>query len=726
MTDSQQKKFNIDEVSTVVGQEPQGSIPGDPAVQATPAVPSKSIGKRMYQRFWGSDVTDPHPYSRMAAQLVGGLGGAYGGAEAGAAVGAAGGAAVGGPVGAPIGAGIGAAIGGVVGGLTGTMAGTAAPEGLMEAGEFLGVMDPGTRERNGLSNEDLKTVLEGEALLDLATGGGVMIARQGIRGAAKLFTGTGAKARKMADIAAKDGINMLPVQVGDRTVARGFVSVLGRFPLVAGPIRRNIRQSELQFKEAFEKLPADIAPIATMSDVSHSVMMDAKGLFTSFSKQMHESYTDVFKRAEEAGVKVTPSTTTTKVQELLDTITKETPTAAMKSRKVAPASDMQEVTRFINKSVAPIFKQTKSGATTIANQSLPQMDSLLTSIDQQIGTMVKNGASKRAIMRLQDLKQAVQTDMYTHLVDPTASAQVAKGSAGYGNQAIDVAADLKALDQKYTLTMADLFETTAAKKFGTVSREGLKGMGFDNATRTSVDNLTEVLVRGESVTDLQDLAKLTKPETFKTLAASVLAERFNKGYVTTADGLQRFDLQRLRSSLGLGNPTSKRYLHTKKLLELAGGLDMKHVEDLFNIGTRIGAVEAPDVSTFMARSGTMGGYHALVGTILPGMAAGYAASGHAGMAMASGLLSSGMLIGGANMIGRMITDPKISRLLITVMKPETKKAARKAAWLRAGQMAVVGLKDAAIYTEDEAMHTYEWLKGTADLIDKEADKKLQP
>lgn len=75
-------------------------------------------------------------------------------------------------------------------------------------------------------------------------------------------------------------------------------------------------------------------------------------------------------------------------------------------------------------------------------------------------------------------------------------------------------------------------------------------------------------------------------------------------------------------------------------------------------------------------------------------------------------------MGGAHLFSRMISDPTIARSLVQVLKPETKRIARKAAWLKGVQTAIQAGRDAAVYTEDEAMNLYGNMKQAADLIMK--------
>lgn len=700
MAEAAAKKRDM-EWGDVVEDVPTGNPETDKTLNVQPAKPSKSLTTKAYERFWGTDVNDPVQYPRLGTQLITGVAGGYAGAEVGAAAGGA--------VGGPIGAGVGAAVGGVAGGLLGTALGTVAPEAYMQTAEFLKIVKPGTAKKFGLKGgvfgEDMKTVLEGEMLIDMVTGGGLVAARQFTRSAVRAWTGVGGifnrSARKLADKAAIEGINLLPVQVGSRTLPRGFVAVLGKFPLVSSPMRSRIHNAEREWKEAFDKLPASIAPLSlSMGSVSKKVLEDGAGLFKKFSDEMSKNYEDVFMRADASGAKITPQSTFDKVQELIGNIKKETPSKA--GRKAATHTEaMEQVKDFLNNDIGPLFRTTKSGATSLADQSLKQMDIVLQKIDGKVANLAskKVPGAPEAISRLESLKNSVKLDMYTNIHGPFANS---------------IAMDLRGLDKKYTETMADLFETVAAKRFGTVKRGGLKQFNFDPNTRTSTENLTEILTRGDTLTELTDLHKLVEPETFRHIAANVLEKRIQDAYVPGEKGMQQLDIDGLAKNLGLDKPGSKRYLHTEKLLELSGGVKIGKLKELLEIGRKVASVEAPNSSIFMARRVTMGGLQAAIGGVLPLVAAHGAGSTAGGMI--GGLVGSAMLMGGAHLFSRMISDPTIARSLVYVLKPETKRLARKAAWLKGVQTAIQAGRDAALYTEDEAMNLYGNMKQAADLV----------
>src|SRR5690606_39673734 len=53
---------------------------------------------------------------------------------------------------------------------------------------------------------------------------------------------------------------------------------------------------------------------------------------------------------------------------------------------------------------------------------------------------------------------------------------------------------LPILDTEFSHTMSELFETSVAKRFGSVERRGLRGVGTDKTTRMPVDQLARSVV----------------------------------------------------------------------------------------------------------------------------------------------------------------------------------------------------------------------------------------
>lgn len=662
------------------------------------AEPHRGFGRRAYERFWGTDVDDdPLEFVRLGSQLAGGLGGAAAGAAAGGAIGSA----VAPGLGTAVGAGLGAAIGGFAGGL----GGVAAPEATMEAAEFLGIAEEGTRHRLGLSDKELETVVEGEAILDMLTGGGLVGARMAIRGAGRALVGLRGGGRKaLIEFAAKNGVNLLPVQIGKREVPRGFVSVLGKFPFVAKPIRQAIEKSDAELKAAFEALPANIAPIATVSDLSRQIFMDAKDTVKRVNDTFKARYEDVYKQADHAGVTVLPHETVARVQNVLSEIARETPaTPAVKNqRRAKPTAIMQDVQRFLANEIAPIFKKQKSGNIVVAPQSFRQMDTVLAKIDEKIAQLAKREGllAEEAVDRLQRVRNAASLDLYTN----------AQGQFGK-----DVAQDLRAIDRQFTKAMADLV-TVTAKKFGTVRRGGLSHLSLsDVPTWQSMDNLTDVLLKSGNVSELDELQKLVDPGTFRKLAAYSVHRQVEAAYT---NGGKHLDLQELSSRLGIDKPKSAKFQYMKKMLEMTGG-NMEDVQKLVEVGEAIGQIDAPNAATFVMRRGVIGGARSIVRTVVPAAGAG-AVAGGAGLTNA--LIGGLLFIGGSRMVGKIVTDPRLARPLHKVLDKEVGPLVKKGAILQIGRIFANEMSNDGEFTMSESLKWRRNYEETMGEIIKEVER----
>lgn len=648
---------------------------------------------RMSGRFFGTDVEDPMPWSRLATTMAGALGLGAAGAKAGAAVGSLGG---------PVGTGVGAVAGGAAGSIAGAGLGAASPELIMELGDALGINEPGTRERLGLSNEELKTLLEGELILEAATLGGLGAARLAGRGITRAFTGIGSKGQKLAEEATRQGINMMPVQVGKRTLPRSFVNVFGRFPFVAGPIARQGRKVDRALAQAFENLPPRIAVPASMSDVSADIFSNVKDLAVRVDAQFKAEYEEVYKLADQMKVGIRPEGTLTRAEEVLGRISAETPTAGKGQKAVRPPQSLVDLRSFIQKSVAPM----RGADGTAAKQSLRQMDMLMEAIDEKVGQFVKQDVGL-PLKYLEQLRNAVHKDIIN----------LGKGQLGPGGVAPrEVGRRLRAIDTRFSTTMQDLFESATAKRIGSVTKRGVGGLRYQQATSVPIEGLADIVMRGEAPSAVDELARMVPSETMKRLAASVVSRRTEQAVEHVGDNVS-FNVDKFAKQMGLGAKNSPRYLQTKRLLEKAGGLSIEEVEKLSDISKAVSSVEIPDVSTFVSRRATMGGLRSATNALIPGLAvAGGSAAGQKSFAQIA--LGGLAFVGGGRLISSALANPDSARALRYVLQPETSRVGRKAAKWMLFRGAIWGMMEAGEISIEQVRelegvaHTYveEWNK----------------
>jgi len=632
----------------------------------------RTTGQKIKERFLGTDVDDELMASRAAMAGIG----AFIGGQLGAQLKAPG----------PLGVVINPVTGMAVFGTAGAVVGALFPEAALETGEKLGLLEQGLSAKIGLTPEELLTVAEGEALLELSTLGGISVMRLSGRGFTSLFTGLTKQGRALAERAARIGIPLLPVQVGDRIIARGYVAVMGKFPFFAGPIRKAGKKTEAGAKAAINDQTSRIGVISAWNDISVQIMKDADELLKRMNKLFGDRYEAIFKRADELGITVAPSAVVTKAKEITGKLTAAA-NIGVKGKPLPLAKVDKKVVDFINKNVIPMSKESPGG-TMLAKQTLTQMDGLVTKIDQFIATL-KPGQKAVALKWMTQIRQAVQLDMKTNL------------RAVDAESAADIARRLTALDTTFSHAVSQLFETSTAKQFASVRKRGLRAIGFEEATRIPVDKLASVLVKMDSPMAIEQLSRIVSFETMQRIAATTIDDAF-RGAVRTdlVDGI--FDVKRFAAQLGLDNARSPRALSVKKLLEKSGHpMTFKDLENFVEIARKMESLEIPNVSAFIARRGTLGGVKAIVSGLAPGMAL---AGGSAAVGFTAGNLMGILtfLFGGRG-ISKAISNPLSARAFKEVMKEEVKAGGRtkKIAFLRVLRVTINALHEDEEITDKE-------------------------
>jgi hypothetical protein len=619
-------------------------------------------------RFLGTDVDDPLELPRLGSIIAGSIGGAMLGSRTP-------------PLPPPAGFIVNPVTGALALGAAGAFLGAVAPETTLELAETFGVVEPGTRERVGLSPEELRTVAEGEVLLDLATGGGLAAVRLLGRGATRVFAGIGRAERELAERAAKQDIHLMPVQVGNRTISRGFVAVMGRFPLIGPRFRQAGQAAEEAAERALRDLPERIGPLVGWSTISERIFRDAHLLLTRVNNIFDARYTALFARADDLGVWALPRETLGKADEILAKLQSEVPAGLTKEIKLGPA--LSRVQAFIMDTILPMRDVVLAGVA-VAKQNLRQMDGLITKIDEEIASL-EPGQRRFARSLLLQLRQAAKLDVLTNL---------------YGTNAGEIARGLKELDTEFSHTMSSIFETSTAKRFQSVERRGLRGVAFEKTTRTPVDQLARIVVKLDSPQAIDELTRLVSPETFKRITAKVFDDSVLDAMRTVGSDAHQFDPEKWARALGLDRPGSDRYKVIARMIEKSGSpLTITDLDDLLAATRAIAGMEIPNVSSFIARRATIGGIQAIINGMIPGLAI-------AGGARVAGnfggtLVGMAVFLGGGRLVSAILARPESARALKAVLNREATNLVRRKATIQAIRFGLASLKDERVITDDE-------------------------
>jgi len=564
---------------------------------------------------------------------------------------------------------------GITGGVVGTIAGNSAPETLQEMLDYIGATprgfqgDPETfsfREEWGLSASDLKALVEQEVMIEMA--GNTFLA--GIRGVgrvvARFTTGMNAKTRWLAERAAKEGIHLMPVQVGDGVVARMFVVVGGRFPFLGGALRRQGKVAGEELERLVKDLPANIAQLFSVSDMNIQILRRANVMVKAQNRYFKRKYRAIYQRADDlaaAGtpVVVNPNFGIEAAQKALKDVQDRIP--AMRTANPSAGPVLDKLRKFLDDEILGMMGKFDAKDAAAAKkmginydhfrtqgQSLKQIDGLLEKIDQEIAALEPKDM-KFAIKHLVSVKTALQKDFSHNIV---------------GKDALKIGEDLRALDIEYSQTWQQLFDTTAAKRFQTVQKGGLGKFAIDKTTRIPVDKLGKNLIDMESPMAIEQLSRLVGAKTMNRIFAQSMDQAMSQA-MKEVDGLVTLNSHIFKKQFGIGLPRSARYAATKQLLmEVGGHMTMKDLEELAVVFRAMEKLEIPNASTFLSRRAGIAGIRGVIGGIVPGATIATAAPG-----FASGMVMMLGFYGGAKLFAAAISNPLSARALKAVMKEET-------------------------------------------------------
>jgi hypothetical protein len=655
------------------GSLPVGMKPTGEASATTPAEPPKSLLDRAKSHFMGTDVNDPVPIPRLAATIIGGLGGAQLGAEAGAALGP------------------GALATGALGSLAGAVSGYAAPETTMFLARKLGLASLATQKKFSMTPEDLKNGLEGEAIVDIATSGGIglarLVGRNVIRGMTMGLVNP--EADQLAEQGAKYGVNMSPVQLGAGKVPRMFVSVFGQMPFLASPYVKTAKESQDRLLQAFKDFPDSIAPAVASSELSARVFNTAKSLTTDIVNHYDGIKAGMLAKADASGIKVGTYETVHHADDALATIEGISPAGGGvgKPKTLGP---FEQVRRFINDTIMPM-KIDMPNSIQYASQTMSQMDTLRKLVADQAVKLQTMKADPQAVAKALDILKGVENglnaDMLTNARGPNVK---------------DAIQNFLAMDEQRATALNDVFNSATANRFKTFEQGGLKGTG--QAGTNSMDELVNVLTSSENPQSVSDLSKLLArdPEAFKGVARSVLETKVLSAMKSGSAQGAKFDVQELADQLGVGNKNSNRYQFMTSLLDKAGGIKMPELERMLTVADRVGSVQIPNYSTFLMRRTAIGGIKSGINAMWPtALVGGAVGGGHVAFGL-SAIVPSLIFLAGTRGFASAISNPNTARALRTVMSNEVSDGVRRAAFIRGLRFTVAELygprgKDQEVY-----------------------------
>lgn len=588
------------------------------------------LTERVVSRFLGTDVDDPLEMERIGSVAVGAIGGAKAGGSAGAVLGP-----------------VGAAAGAVIGGVSGAAAGAAVPEQTLEFMEFMGLLPSGAREERGLSDEDMRRVMTGEALLETAFFGLAGAGRATARLAGRRLAGVTKESTRLAEAAAKEGIDLPPSVVGESGVGKMIVNVLGRFPVLGTSARRAADAAEIALREATEAMPDRIAPLVSQSSLGQRIFKDFESLFRETADAFSARYDDLFLQARRAGVTVVPVNAREAASGVLRSITENTP--KLQEGVAGGGQALKYVREFLNENIVKLAD----------DQSLAQMDEVIAKIDEAV-TAAPQEIRGRVHKLLAPVKGAAKADVLQNM-------------QGEGSR--EISEQLARLDSDFSETMAFMFETSTAKRIEQVRARGIKGVvrPSERATQVPVDRLANIVIDTNSPQAIDELSRMVSPDTFRQVGARVLSDALERAMTVTDKGTTVLRPETFSRVLGLGEKASAKGEATARLLKDTD-LTIDHLRQMAEVMRRMSNAPVPNVSTFIARRAGIGGFKSVVRGMLPFLAI---SGGASAVNPVAGLF---FVLGGRAMV-KVVSDPANARALSKVLGSEVARVQKRAAAL---------------------------------------------
>jgi hypothetical protein len=597
----------------------------------------------------------------------------------------------------------------LVGGALGAFVGTYLPETTASSLEFvLGDvfgMDEFKNFRQDpsfLTPAQIQYKAENEALFDIATGGGFTLIKYGTRAVGRLASAAGKKeAQILTEKGNKLGLNLTPIQVGERTVGATFFNVMGRFPWLGTGASKMLLSTVKGLRSQLDTIGTRLGPLMSDSDISVRVFNDARDLMIDTNKYFKRRYTSVFARAKAAGVRVIPNRLIKEANEIIKDLNEEA-IVNIRTGELVDGVVLAKVREFITSRVGilsgPVPGGSFEGAPKLFVQEmdLKQLDGFLSQVDQELAAL--SAAEKNfAFTLLARLKTAALTDMVSE------GSVIGRGVVKENGKEITVTAtsiiaSMRSLDQEFSYLMSEVFESTAANQLGRTVKGGtrkIKGSGKQGSdtlrggvdevfkvtkrTQVQIDQIGATLLKLDSPASVTQVRLLVGDETFKAIAVKALDDAVQ----TAMKGVNNesgFSADKFAKALGLTGRADNKAQSLKILLEQSGHpWKVKDFEDFLEVARAVEKVSIPGVSTFLQRKAIIGGIKGAVTGMLPGIAlvATGASGGWVGAAMGMAIF-----IGGNKMLMRMISNPRAAKTFKEIASLEATDIARRKAYVR--------------------------------------------
>jgi hypothetical protein len=496
------------------------------------------------------------------------------------------GATVGGFLGAPLGP------LGIVGGSTlGAGAGYLAKDAIDDALRALGVRsDESPSAKTRVAGAAREMALEG-TFTPAAMVAGPLLKAIGKPMLGRVLKVYGGEARKAADQAAGQGIHLGIAHLSPRRFIRAYSRVLGVFPFIGTPFRKEQTRVVGQINDRSADLLNTLAPHEqTRFELSLSLDKAAAKRFEKFRKIAATLY-DRFGTlaANLTDPRVVPTEGMAKISEGI---------AAREARQAAPMVGGGTVGRMGDDPVGDYLNQ------------FAQLEEFITveqarGLQRGLNEAIRKGMSDgHDVARLGDVKHALK-DAINNLDLSRVSLEEAR----------DVAGALDRANNFYRVTKGR-FETPTAQRFGRVDRKIFQSGKVFTPGTVNAEEVLDSVFSAKSPEALSDLRKLVGAREFRKTARSYLEKQVKASMIPQKEGEiigEMFSAAGFEKRLGLDTPEGWAVME-----EMLRGSDVtiKQWGKFLESAKRGTDIRISDPSQFLQRRAGIGGMAALAGGML--------------------------------------------------------------------------------------------------------------
>ena len=447
------------------------------------------------------------------------------------------------------------------------------------------------------------------------------------------------EARRLQKISEEMGIPLGAQAVSERGFVKGAGKVLGVFPWIGGPARRGAVATEVALRGKYNNILNTLAPNATLADLGVDLTAGAVNRFGRFKAVAGELYDSFFKKAATLPVKDIFPTQRTIREASKITGRVKAGEVVLKSGERLQSPVPKELDGYIEKLMDLPEHITAE-----------QYRGLQLEFSDIISSMKKGGLDVEKAVRL---KKAMELDFNTP--------DISRLSEEAGTA---IVRSLSAANEFYARHITG-FKSPTAKRFGRVNKKMFQAGGFE-AGSINEDEVFKAVFNSKSPQAVNDLRNLVGPKKFGGAVRKFFETEFDK-VINPKTG--KFDAKRFGQAIGVGNEGGEQALANM----LSGtGVRMKTVKQFIELAERAGTVATPDVSSFIARRMTLGGWKAVLGGIGP---FGAAAANPIGGATAILLVRHG---------AKIISDPAKLKKMVAALDDTLNDKQRRAMILRLG------------------------------------------